>query len=115
MGHPPKNFLSFCNILHCVIVDSTTLGLEIYIQVLQSWLLLEGCPGQCAGSESELIPAGLCAQTILHSEGWILGIRTQRIHAIGATPLKSHHHQMKMNVMSNLIKSNATPSVTCVC
>lgn len=111
MGHPPKNILSFCNILVCVKVDNTTLGLEIYTQVLQKSVLLEGCPGQCTGSELELIAVGLCAQNIFHSEGWIPGIQTQRIHAIGATPLKKHHHQRKMNLMSNIIKSNANHAV----
>ncbi len=111
MGHPPKNFLSFCNILVRVKVDNTTLGLEIYTQVLQTSLLLEGCPGQCAGSELELIAVGLCVQKIFHSEGWIPGIQTQRIRAIGATPLKKHHHQRKMNLMSNIIKSNANHAV----
>lgn len=107
MEHPLKNFLLF-NISVCVKVDNNSLGLEIYIQVLQTCLLLEGCPRQCAGSVLELIAVGQC-------EGWLLGIQTRRIHAIGATPLKKrHHHQRKTNLMSNIIKSNANHAVMCV-
>lgn len=108
MGHPPKNFLSFYNILACVKVDNTALGLEIYIQVLQTCLLLEGCRGQCAGTELELIAVGLCVQKSFHGEGWILGTQTQRTRATGVTPLQKRHHQTKMNLMSNIIKSNAS-------
>lgn len=100
------------DILFRVRVDNTALGLEIYIQVPQTCLLLEGCPGQCAGSESGLIDVGLCEQNIFHSEGWILGIQTQRIPAIGATPLRNH--QKKMDSMSNMIKSNAHHAAMCV-
>ena len=114
MGHPLKNSLSVCNILVCVKVDNTALGLEIYTGVRQTCLLSEGCPGQCAGSESELIAVGLCEQKVFHSDGWIPGIQTQRTRATGATPLKKQHHQRKMNLMSNTIKSNASHAVMCV-
>lgn len=93
-------------------MDNATLGLEIYIQVLQTSLLLEDCPGQCTGSNLELIAVGLCRR-LFHSERWTLGIQTQRIHVIGATPLQKHHHQRKMNLMSNIIKSNVNHSVLC--
>lgn len=108
MGHPPKNFPSFCNILVGIKVDNTTLDLEIYIRVLQTCLLLEGRSGHRAGSELELIGVGLCVRE--HSGRWILGIQT---HVIGATPLKKHHHQRKMNLTSNIIKSNANHALLC--
>lgn len=113
MGHPQKNVSSFCNILVCVRVVNPTIELDIYI-VLQTCLLLEGCPGQCASSGFQLITVGPLVQKLCHSEGWIPGIQTQRIHATGATPLEKHHHQRKMNLMSNMIKSNAIHAVMCV-
>lgn len=107
MGQLQKNLLSFCNIL--VYVEVYSFGLGIYMQPRQTCLLLKGCPGQSAGSELELI----AVEKIVHSEGWIPGIQTQRIHVIGATPLKKHHHQKKMNLMSNVIKSNASLHSVC--
>lgn len=89
-------------------MDCTTSGSEIYIQVLQECLLLKGCPGQPA--ELELIAVH---KKIIHSEGWIPGIQTLRIRVTGATPLKRHHRRRKMNVMSDIIKSNATHAVMC--
>lgn len=58
MGHTRRNFLSFCNTLVCVQVDNTSVGLEIYTQVLQTCSLLDGCPGRRSGSEFQLVAVG---------------------------------------------------------
>lgn len=105
IGEPLKNFLYFCNILVCINWITLFRDLEIYTHVLQTCLR-----ALCWFRYRTNYSGTLCRTP---SRRWILGIRTQRIHAFGATPLKKHCHLGTMNLTSNTIKSKDKHAQPC--
>lgn len=104
IGQPPKNFLSFCNILVCIKLDNSFLWFgDIHVLQTCLWAL-------CWFRHRTNYSGTLCQTP---SRRWILGIRTQRIHAIGATPLKKHPHLRTMNMTPNTIKSKGKYAQPC--
>lgn len=73
MGNHPKSFSSVLHFLVCTEVDNTILRLETYTELLHRCPLLGGCPGQCTGSDLELIPVGLCVEKNFTVKDGVLG------------------------------------------
>lgn len=114
MGQPQKTFLSFCNILSLCQSGLHDIWFGDLYPSTSGVSFVEGLPWAACWFRAGAYRCGtLCTKKMIHSEGWIPGIQTLRIRATGATPLKRHHRRRKMNVMSDIIKSNATHAVMC--